>query len=106
MKRPAKRIQRTNANKASDKAALVECDRANYPECPGYREREIIAAIKTLRSRAGAEVQEQTKHLKHQLKKRKHCRAAARFLLKADLRSIIADETAAAAAAHAPDASS
>ena len=62
-------------------------------------ESERIAAIKTLRATARAQVQEQTKALKQALKKRKHCRAAARFLSEADLRSIIADKAAAAAAA-------
>ena len=65
-------------------------------------ESERIAAIKTLRATARAQVKEQTKHLKQALKKRKHCRAAARFLSEADLRSIIADKTAAAAAAQSP----
>ena len=65
-------------------------------------ESERIAAIKTLRARARAQVQEQTKALKPARKKRKHCRAAARFLSEADLRSIIADKAAAAAAAPAP----
>ena len=43
-------------------------------------ESERIAAIKTLRAAARAQVQEQTKHLKQALKKRKHCRSAARNL--------------------------